>query len=233
VHSQGSDVNLTVLKMAAANFRHLGVPCRASWEQPQGVDQAAKARAQKTSPSRARKQRALCDRSKVDLNGSCLHIASVRASELEHQSNERAVDKEKSVKAEALDECDRTRAIELSLRDALEVATKTDCLVTNLPYNRFLEVSVDDIERLVRSLRSCTRTFVYFAGAPLHATLTKAGYEVIVEVDVGNRGKRYMSWARSSDDLTAPLTSEKHKVFDDPYEQGLKSILHCVVMQLG
>lgn len=160
-------------------------------------------------------------------------MVSVRTSKLEHQSDERAVDTEKSVDAEALDKNNRTPAIELSLRDAQEVATKSDCLVTNLPYNRFLEVSVDDIERLVRNLRSCTRSFVFFAGAPLRATLTKAGYEVVVEVDVGNRGKRFMSWARSSDALTAPLTFEKHKAFGDPYQEGLRSVLHGVVLQLG
>lgn len=90
----------------------------------------------------------------------------------------------------------RTQAIDLSIGDALQLDATADSLVTNLPYNRFLEVSEEEIEKLVRKLREHAREFVFFAGAPLQANLEKEGYEVITEVDIGKKGKRYMSWAR-------------------------------------
>ncbi len=175
--------------MAAANFRHLGVPYRTAW---------------KTVPKVAKNDATTGQRSGGTISDS---PNSTDAFAQEDCASAVVMSKSQKLLTEIefnQENCDnilsqRSEAIQLSIGDAQSINADVDCLVTNLPYNRFLEVSASEIEKLVRSLRSCAHEFVFFAGAPLHSTLKQAGYEVIVEIDIGNRGKRFMSWARSSE----------------------------------
>ncbi|GAQ78561.1 hypothetical protein KFL_000150130 [Klebsormidium nitens] len=213
VHARGSDVNPTVLKMAAANFRHLGVPYRASWDErpSSGADASGKKR-QRLSESKKRLENGGSPHGCVSSNGNGPHArleegpheerSHTRSnvpdtSDREGDLNRTNLSREPNLASRQWEEKERTHAIELSIRDALQLDATADCLVANLPYNRFLEVSEGDIEELVRRLRDCAERFVFFAGAPLRAKLEKEGYEVVTEVDIGRRGKRYMSWARS------------------------------------
>lgn len=216
MHARGSDVNPTVLKMAAANFRHLAVPYRASWEErpttsadasaqggPVGVDGRCENRlphrCDSSSGNGARAQTQNGAHDSRSRSGSRGRDTFYREEELSRTD----LSSEEGSETRHREERDRTHAIDLSKRDALQLDSTADCLVTNLPYNRFLEVSEGDIEKLVRKLRDCAQRFVFFAGAPLQAKLQKEGYEVITEVDIGRRGKRYMSWARSKHQSSA------------------------------
>ncbi|GBG75869.1 hypothetical protein CBR_g21113 [Chara braunii] len=86
--------------------------------------------------------------------------------------------------------------VSLGIADARVVRFEpTECVVSNLPFGRFLKMESADVAAILRNLQRQAKRFVFFGGAPLRPLLEDAGYITLHEVSVCPRGKRYMALA--------------------------------------
>lgn len=83
--------------------------------------------------------------------------------------------------------------VSLAICDARTLDFVADCVVSNLPFGRFLTLEEGSIDSILQNLKGRARRYVFFFGSPLSPLLASAGYNVVREISVCPRNKRFMA----------------------------------------
>ena len=88
-----------------------------------------------------------------------------------------------------------SRLVRLMVQDARYSNHEVDCVVSNLPFDRFVKVEAGSVDRILQQMKLKAKRFVFFSGKPLRGTLESLGYTVTMEASVCFRNKRYLTIA--------------------------------------